>query len=487
MVVAASPHVTFSSAARQPVLVTFDGPPVVCDAGLLALRDFDRRLGVLAGLAALFPDPREPKYRTHSTETLLTQQVYQLLAGYPDCSDAHVLRSDPLFQILADVAPDPDHPLASGSTLARFHSAFTRREAELPLEERPVLLEVRHAQCERVQAINRYLLDLFIRTRPVVPTQVILDLDATDDPVHGGQHLSAYHAYYRQHQYFPLLAYEGSTGFPLAVWLRPGAVHGSCGAVDVLAQLVCTLRAVWPRVRILLRADNGLAVPAVYEFCEAHGVDYVLGYSTNPVLERATDQAFTELELYYAFYGRNDPHVQRFEEIKDYQAESWPRPRRVVVKLERLPQGSQRRFVVTSLCGTPEEVYRGVYVQRGAVPEQPIGELKHGLQADRLSAHGFCANALRLCLHVVAQALVVLWREAAAAAGLEEVARGSLSTLRQKLWKVGAVLRVSGQKVWLQVSASWPEQTLWRQCWEAGKAFAAAVRPPGERPAEARG
>src|SRR5579872_778097 len=475
MLLPTHPHVTLDPTGPQQLLVTFDGPTVVTDAGLLAVRDLDRRLGVLAGLAEGFPDPRAPKFRTHSTEALLTQQVYQLLAGYPDCDDANTLRTDPLFQILAGVAPDPEQPLASGSTLARFQYAFTRRDAELPLEERPVLLEVRHDQCERLKHGNRYLLDLFVRTRRAVPAEVILDIDATDDPVHGGQVLSAYHGYYGQHQYFPLLVYDGHSGFPLAAWLRPGAVHASCGAVDVLAEVVAALRAAWPGVRILVRGDSGLAVPAVYEFCEAQDLSYVLGYGSNPVLERATAQALADVELYYRCYSHREPHVQRFEELAGYQAGTWPHPRRVVAKIEHTPQGSQRRFVVTNLTAPAAVVYRECYVQRGAVPEQPLGELKNDLRAERLSAHRFCANALRLVLHVVAQALVVLWREAAAAAGLAEVARSSVGTLRQLLWKVGAVVRVSARRVWLQVSASWPGQQVWRQLCGAVAAFAAAV------------
>jgi hypothetical protein len=475
MVPTASPHVTLNGPGSQQVLVTFDGPQIVSDAGLLAVRALDRRLGVLAGLAPLLPDPRAAHYVTHSAEALLTQQVYQLLAGYPDCNDADALRTDPLFQILADVAPDPDRPLASGSTLARFQYAFTRRQADVPLAERPVLGEVRHAQCQRLQVLNRYLVDLFVRSRATPPAEVFLDIDATDDPAHGGQHLAAYHGYYRQHQYFPLLVFDGATGFPLAAWLRPGAVHAACGAVDVLAAVVAALRAAWPGVRLVLRGDSGLAVPAVYDFCEAHAVRYVLGYGSNPVLERATACALDDVELYYRCYGRREPHVQRYEEVRGYQAGSWPHPRRVVAKIEHTPAGSQRRFVVTDLTDGPEVVYRDIYVRRGAVPEQPIGELKHGLRADRLSAHGFCANGLRLLLHVVAYALVVLWREAAAQAGLAAVARASIGTLRQTWWKVGAVVRVSARRVWLQVSACWPGRAVWVRLCAAAAAFAATV------------
>src|SRR5262249_51750517 len=315
---------------------------------LLAVRALDQHFRVLADAATQLPDPRSPRYTRHSAEALLTQAVYQILAGYPDLHDADASRDDPLFQILTGVAPDPERPLASGSTMARFPYAFTRPAAELPPEQRPDLREADRAQTQRLKVLNRHLVDLFIRTRRQPPATVLLDVDATDDPVHGGQALSAYHGYYRQHQYFPLLVYDGASGFPLAAWLRPGTVHASCGAAEVLAEVVAALRAAWPGVPIPVRGDSGLAVPAGYDFCEGHALFYVLGYATNAVLERATAQALGDIELYYAFYGRRDPHVQRFEEVPGYQAGSWPHPRRVVAKVERTPQGSQRRFVVTN-------------------------------------------------------------------------------------------------------------------------------------------
>lgn len=465
-------HFTLWNLGPQQLLVDFSGGRIVSDAGLLAVRALERPLRVIADLAPLLPDPRAPNFVQHSVEAILTQQVYALLAGYPDHNDADQLRNDPLFQILADVSPDAEQPLASGSTLARFQYAFTRRQAELPPEERPVLLEVRAAQTQRLKILNGYLLDLFIRTRTQAPTEIILDVDATDDPTHGAQALSGYHGYYRQHQYFPLHVYEGHSGFPLAVWLRPGTVHASLGAVDILRPIVDRLRAAWPGVTILVRADNGLGVPAVYEFCEAEGLDYVIGYASNAVLLRGTATALDDLERYYRLYGhrRGDP-VQRFEEIADYQAGSWPYPRRIIAKIEVMPQGSQRRFVVTNRVARPEVIYRELYVQRGAVPEQPIGDMKNGLRCERLSSCGFCANALRLLVHALAYAIVVLFREAAA--NVEEVAVASVGTLRQRLWKVGAVVMTSGRRVWLHLSATWPYREVWARVYEAVQGYVA--------------
>jgi hypothetical protein len=241
--------------------------------------------------------------------------------------------------------------------------------------------------------------------------------------------------------------------------LRPGTVHASLGATEILDTIVTRLRAAWPRVRIQVRSDNGLAVPNLYDYCEANGLSYAFGYATNPVLQRATDQALAELELYHHFYRHREPIVQRFESLTDYQADTWPHPRRIVVKIEVTPQGSQRRFVVTDHTEPPAEVYRDFYVQRGRVPEQPIGEMKNGLQADRLSACGFCANAFRLLVHTLAYAIVVLFREAVAA--VPEVATASVSTLRQRLWKLGAVVVTGVRRIWFHLSATWPYRELW--------------------------
>jgi hypothetical protein len=466
-------QLTFWNLGSQQLRVDFDGGRIVSDAGLLSLRALEKPLGFLADLARRLPDPRSPKFIHHSAEALLTQQVYQLLAGYPDGNDADVLRDDPLFQILADVSPDAAQPLASGSTLTRFQYAYTRRQHEMPEEDRPAYRDMYTARTERLEILNDFLLDWFIRTRRTPPAHVILDLDGTDDPVHGRQALSGYHGYFRQHQYFPLLAFEGSSGFPLAAWLRPGRAGANWGLVGALDRIVRRLRAAWPDVLILVRGDNGGAGPDLYEYCEAQGLLYAFGYSSNAVLQRRTDTAMSNMELYYQFYGHRDPWVQAFEAFEDYQAADWSRPRRIVAKLEINPNGSQRRFVVTNLSGQPRGIYRGFYVQRGAVPEQPIGELKNGLQADRLSASSFRANGFRLLLHVAAYALVVLFREAAAA--VPEVATATVSTLRQRLWKVGAVLVSSPRRLWLHVSETWPGRQIWEAVHRAVRAFVGQV------------
>ena len=213
-----SPHFTLPDVHRQPVAVAFDAPDIVTDTGLLTVRALDQRLGYLADLARRLPDPRAQEFVTHPAAEILAQQVYQILADYPDCNDADALRTDPLFQTLAGADPRPDRPLACGSTLARFQYAFTRRQRELPEEDRPAFGEMYRARTDRIRILNDFLVETFIRTRARPPLFVILDVDPTDDPVHGNQALAGYHGYYRQHQYFPLLVLDGQRA---SRW-RPG-------------------------------------------------------------------------------------------------------------------------------------------------------------------------------------------------------------------------------------------------------------------------
>jgi Transposase DDE domain group 1 len=472
-----SQQLTFWDIGRQQVMADFNGGQVVTDAGLLPIRLLDRELGVLAEVAQRLPDPRAQKFVTHTREALLTQEVYQILAGYPDGNDAQALCRDRLFQTVLGVSPHDDQALASGSTLNRFHHAFTRRQAERPLEERPVLREIDAALSQRLQIVNAYLPELFIRTRRTPPTYVILDIDPSDDPTHGQQVLSFFHGYFDQHQYFPLFVFDGETDFPLAAWLRPGTVHASCGAVTTLQPIVRALRAAWPNVLVLVRGDTGLATPEVYEFCEAEGLLYAFGYSSNDVLKERTAGALQDLETYYAFYQHREPAVQRFEVFEDYQADSWSRPRRIVAKIEINRHGSNRRFVVTNLSGQGQGIYHGFYVQRGDVPERPIGELKNGLHMDRLSFHRFRANGLKLLEHTLAYALVVLHREATAA--VPEVAQAEVSTLRQRLWKVGAIVQTSVRRIWFHFSTTWPNRELFVRVYQAVRQFVQSLRVQG--------
>jgi hypothetical protein len=467
-------QLAFWKIGKQEITADFQGGEIVTDAGLLPIRNFERQLGILSGLAQQWPDPRCQKLVTYHAEHVLTQLVYQILAGYADSNDANPLRHDALFKTLLDLPADqPDRHLASGSTLARFHYAFTRRQHELPRENRPAFFEQHRARLQRVRLLNDYLVELFVRTRRKPPPYIIIDLDPTDDPTHGQQVLSGFHGYYDQYQYFPLLLFEGESGFPLGAWLRPGTVHASCGAVWALDEVVQSLRKVWPDVTIVVRGDCGLAMPEMYQYCEENGLLYALGYANNSVLKRRTAQRLETLRLAAKVWGE---HLQDFQVLEDYQAESWPHPRRVLVKLEANAMGTNRRFVVTNLSGDPQGLYHGFYVQRGNVPERPIGQWKNDLEGDRLSAHGFTANAMRLGLHTLAYAIMVLFREAMTDE-VPELAKAEVGTIRQRLLKVGARVTTSTRRIWFHFSASWPIRDLFVRVCHALDHYVAALMP----------
>jgi hypothetical protein len=463
-------QLTFWDLGRQTVTVDFAGGAVVSDAGLLAVRRLDRQLDVLAEAARRLPDPRSPLSLTHSTERILTQRVYQILGGYFDGNDAQELRHDPLFQTLCDRSPSEQQPLASGSTLNRFQHAYTRREAQKPIDQRDVIFEQRAAHLQRIQEMNRYFVELFVKTRREPPQRIVLDIDATDDPTHGDQQLSLFDGYRKQYQYKPLLVFDGDTGFPLGGHLRPGTAHDSWGTVDALREIVVALRAAWPDVPIFVRGDTGFALPEVYDFCEAENLFYALGYATNSVLRRRTQQLLNLAQAKFELYEEKQ---QLFASFDDYQAGTWPHPRTVIAKVEAMPQGLNRRFVVTNIRDTPQAIYHGFYVQRGNVPERPIGELKNGLQMDRLSSHRFLANAFTMQCHLLAYALVVLFREANE--NIPEVATAEVATLRGRLFKVGAVVKTSVRRIWFHFSSTWPRRDLLARVCDAVDDFVAEL------------
>lgn len=456
---------------RQQVTVSFDGGQVVSDAGLLPIAQLDRDLGILSEAARRLPDPRSQLFVVHGAEQILRQQVYQILAGYPDGNDAQLLRNDPLFKTIVGVDPrQEDQPLASGSTLNRFQHAFTRREAEKPREDRDVIFEVRRAQLDRIYALNDFLVDVFVRTRLSPMDRIVIDLDPTDDAAHGQQQLTFWHGYYDQNQYFPMLLFEGQTGMPLGAWLRPGKAHASWGAVDMLRRIVNRLRQHWPEIAISVRGDNGVAGPDMYDYCEAEGLTYAFGYATNEVLKRRVREAELEEHARLLWWMSGRESFQLFHVFDDYQAESWPHPRRTIVKAEITRQGGPNvRYVVTNMTGHAADIYQGFYTQRGRIPEQPIGELKNGLHLDRLSSHRFLANAQKLMTHVLAYLLYALFREANAQT--PELKTMQVGTARTRLFKAGAVVQASHRRIWFHFASHWPGQALFTAAIQAVQSY----------------
>ena len=413
----------------QSLEAQFDLPQATSDGGLPWLAEADQQLGLCAAFAAVVPDWRHGPVR-HSLATLIRQRVFQIACGYADQDDADTLRYDPLLQAVCGT----DAPLASQPTLSRLENAATPRV------------------CYR---LSQALLGVYLqeRERRGRPGHLILDLDGTDDPVHGQQDGSAYHGYYRQRMYFPLLIFDGETGQLIAAILRPGAVHASHGVVAILSRLIAALQARWPGVSIELRADSGFAIPALYTFCEDHHLSYTIGLIPNarlealavPLREEAQRQRETTAAAKVRLAGE-----------ATYQAGSWEQSRRVVFKAEALPKGPNTRFVVTNRSAAPLDLYDW-YVDRGT-SEQWIGDLTAACAADRLSDHRFWANQFRFLLHAAAYWLLDTLRRWLLARGQP---RMQLDTLRLQLLKVGGWVQRQHERLRLHLAQSHPGQPLW--------------------------
>lgn len=413
----------------------FDAGQLTSDGGLAWVQQADLALGLCAALAAHVPEWRRGPVR-HSRETLVRQRVYQIACGYDDQDDADRLRTDPLLKLVCGRMVEPAADLASQPTLSRLENAVNARACYWLGD---ALVGVYLQERERVSG--------------GVPTHLLLDLDGTDDPTHGNQEGSAYHGYYRQHMYHPLLIFDGDTDQLLTAVLRPGTVHASRGVVAVLTRLIRRIRARWPRIEIELRADSGFAVPALYDWCEAHGLAYTVGLPTNsrladlaaPLRERAEQQR------------EQTGEKVRLAGETTYAADSWSHARRVVFKAEALEQGPNVRFVVTTRSEAPLALYNW-YVQRGT-PEQWIDDLKGACFADRLSCHRFWANQFRLLLHAAAYWLLDTLRRWLRHQGIAPL---RLATLRLRLLKIGGWVRAHADSARLHLASSHPAEPLWQ-------------------------
>jgi Transposase DDE domain group 1 len=418
--------------------VHFDGGQISSDGGLPWVVHAEAVLGVCAALAASVPEWRRGGVR-HSLEALVRQRVFQIACGYEDQNDADRLRSDPMFKLACGRLPASEADLASQPTLSRLENAVDRWA---------------------VERLAATLADVYVRERgrAGAPTRIVLDLDGTDDPAHGEQEGVRYHGYYRQHMYHPLLAFDGDTGQLITAVLRPGNVHGSRFVVLVLRRLLRKLRAAWPEVPVEVRADSGFATPRLFAWCEAHQVDYTIGLIPNPVLERRAAALLAEAQAQSA--ERDGAKVRLADETR-YQAGTWPVARRVVFKAEILEKGPNTRFVVTTRSDAPLDLYDW-YVDRGEA-ENRIKDFKNALSADRLSDHGFWANAFRLLLHAAAYWLLDQLRRWLLSA---QAARLQFDTLRLRVLKIGGWVRERTAcpipDVCVHLSSHHPGLPLWR-------------------------
>lgn len=429
----ATAALVFAPPATLPLAVDFLGGRLTSDGGWPWVAEADAALGLCTALAGVLPDRR--RRGRHTLLELLRQRIYQIAAGYEDQDDADTLRRDPLLKLVCGRLPESDPDLASQPTFSRLENALSARD------------------CYRLaEALGEvYLRE---REREGVPARIVLDLDSTADPTHGEQEGSAYHGYYRQHMYHPLLVFDGETGQVITAILRPGTAHAGHGALAILKRLVRRLRARWPGVVIELRADAGFAKPEIYAYCEQERIAYTIGLVTNPRLEALAAPLLADA---LAQHAAADGAKVRLLDETTYQAASWAHERRVVVKAEVLPKGTNTRFVVTTRRDPPEALYAW-YTDRGET-ENWIKDLKVACFADRLSCHRFLANQVRLLLHGAAYCLLDTLRRWLVAAG---AARMQLETLRLRLIKIGGRVRQLTTRVHLRLASSHPGEPLWR-------------------------
>lgn len=434
----------FQEVGGRAVVAQFTGGTLTSDGGALLLREVERTTGILQQFADCFRDYRDPTRITHSVAALVRQRIYALALGYEDLNDHEQLRRDPLFAVLTE-ADDLTAPLAGKSTLNRLElSAATVVEAE-----RYKKIAVDHA------AVDRMVVDVFLAAHATPPEEIVLDLDATDDPVHGHQEGRFFHGFYGHYCYLPLYIFCGE--HLLCARLRPANIDASAGALDEVRRIVTQLRTTWPHVRIVLRADSSFCREMLLTWCEAHAVDYVIGLAKN---ERLIGMIAKELAEAHAQCVVTGYAARVFAELTYQTRESWTRARRVVAKAEHLSAGaegkSNPRFVVTSL--TPDRLaarplYEDLYCARGEM-ENRIKEQQLMLFADRTSAATMRANQLRLYCSSIAYLLMSALRRLALVG--TALARAQCTTIRLTLFKLGARLRVTVRRVWLALASGCP-------------------------------
>ena len=436
---------------HREVVARFDGGEITSDAGALLLREVEQRTGILKQLSVCFTDHRRPDRIEHSVSELLSQRVYGLALGYEDLNDHDRLRHDPLMGLLAEksdpwgadrrCAKDRGHAVAGKSTLNRLE--LSPSDADATARYKKIVMNE--------DAIDTLLVDLFLQAHAKPPKRIVLDLDATDDPIHGEQEGRFFHGYYGHYCYLPLYIFAGE--FLLCARLRPSNIDACAGSVEELTRIVGRIRARWPRVKIVLRADSGFCREAIMGWCEEHGVDYVFGLARNVRLVRAIGRELHEAKREWEQTGRA---ARRFRELAYRTQKTWSRSRRVVAKAEHLAKGANPRFVVTSLGEKAMDgraLYEDLYCARGEM-ENRIKEQQLGLFADRTSTAYLRSNQLRLYLSSFAYALMQALRRLGLAG--TEMAKAQCTTIRLKLLKVGAQIRVTVRKVWLHLSAGHP-------------------------------
>lgn len=440
--------------ARQ-VSARFDGGTITSDAGGLLLRQVEGKAGIIADFARCFDDFRDSELIEFTVEELVKQRVYGLCLGYEDLNDHDLLRRDPLLAVLVgrndpagdqrQLPRDKGAPLAGKSTLNRLELTPPRATEKSRYKK----IAARHRK------IDDFFVQTFLKLTPQPPDEIVLDFDATDDPVHGHQLGRFFHGYYDGYCFLPLYIFCGE--HLLCAKLRPADIDGAAGAVKHLARIVEQIRTRWPNVRIIVRGDSGFCREPLMHWCEEHRVDFLLGMAKNKRLTKILGGELHAAQLEFATTGQP---ARRFKEITYRTRKSWHRERRVVGKAEHLAKGANPRFVVTSLSSeecAARELYEVRYCGRGDM-ENRIKEQQRFLFADRTSCQTMRANQMRLWLSSVAYVVMQALREH----GLAEtpLAKAQCDTIRLKLLKIGAQVRVTVRRVWFSLAESYPYRAL---------------------------
>ncbi len=423
-----SDRLSFPACRGRRVEADFDGGAVTSNGGTLLLRQADRRLGLMAAVARRLGDPRQRGKLRHGVADLLRQRVFGIALGYEDLNDHADLRHDLGLQ----TATGRDRALASAPTLCRFENRAERSWA---------------------WAVHEVLVETFIASFADPPEEIVLDMDATDDAVHGGQEGRFFHGYYDGYCFLPLYVFCGD--HLLAAYLRPADIDPAKHSLGILKLLVARLRRAWPGVRIVVRADSGFCRWRLMNWCERHDVGYILGLARNTRLAALAAPAMALAEARFAETGAKQ---RRFAEL-GYGARSWDRERRAIARLEHGPKGANPRFVVTNLAGDGRDLYERLYCARGEM-ENRIKEQQLQLFADRTSCHRWWPNQFRLLLASLAYTLIDAIRRRGLAG--TDMARAQCATIRLKLLKIGAVIVRNTRRVRFHLSSACPEQDLFR-------------------------
>jgi hypothetical protein len=412
----------FGRLGRRVIEANFEGGALSSDGGLMLLRQVDRRIGLSKAVAGALHDPRNQDMIVHEMRDLVAQRLYALCCGYEDLNDHAALRSDPLMQ----TAVGRTEELGSSPTLCRLEKRATRDD---------------------VVALNKVLVEQFIASQATIPEELILDIDASDIPLHGDQEQSEFHAYYDHYCYLPLYVFAGRA--MLACVLRRSRIDGAKHAAAVIKLLVTRLRQAWPTVRLIVRGDSGFCRQRLIRWCERQNVDYVIGLARNARLHRWVEGWERLMAQSYADSGIKQRIIREFR----YAADSWDRPRRVIKRLEFGNQGANPRFIVTNLEGTAAHLYDAVYCQRGEA-ENRIKETQLDLFGTRASCHKFLANWLRILFSALAYTLMQRLREIALKH--TDLAQATAATIRVKLLKIGAAVIRNTRRIRILLASHHP-------------------------------